>query len=98
MVHAIPQVLHLGVVICVTSFLAGWSYCHSPVSTRKVRNMPIYEYHCKECDLTFEEFVLHMDNHKKKCPVCKKKVEKIMSQNTFVLKGSGWYVTDYKNK
>ncbi|MEW5723322.1 MAG: zinc ribbon domain-containing protein, partial [Thermodesulfobacteriota bacterium] len=31
----------------------------------------------------------------KKCPACGGKVHKLMSMNTFHLKGSGWYVTDY---
>lgn len=30
-----------------------------------------------------------------KCPKCKGKLEKIISQTSFQLKGSGWYVSDY---
>lgn len=33
-----------------------------------------------------------------KCPECKGKLEKIFSQTSFQLKGSGWYVSDYANK
>ena len=29
------------------------------------------------------------------CEICGGSVKKIISQNTFHLKGSGWYVTDY---
>jgi len=29
------------------------------------------------------------------CEICGGPVKKIISQNTFHLKGSGWYVTDY---
>jgi predicted nucleic acid-binding Zn ribbon protein len=32
------------------------------------------------------------------CDVCGGPVKKIISQNTFHLKGSGWYVTDYTSK
>jgi predicted nucleic acid-binding Zn ribbon protein len=33
------------------------------------------------------------------CPECKKrKVRRLISQTSFVLKGSGWYVTDYARK
>ena len=31
----------------------------------------------------------------KKCPTCKSKVERIISATSFVLKGTGWYATDY---
>jgi predicted nucleic acid-binding Zn ribbon protein len=31
----------------------------------------------------------------KKCPKCRSKVTKLMSNTSFQLKGSGWYVTDY---
>jgi predicted nucleic acid-binding Zn ribbon protein len=30
-----------------------------------------------------------------KCPNCRGKLEKIFSQTSFQLKGSGWYVSDY---
>ncbi len=33
----------------------------------------------------------------KKCQVCESPVEKLVSASSFQLKGSGWYVTDYKN-
>ena len=35
----------------------------------------------------------------RQCPKCgKKKVKKLMSSPAIQFKGSGWYVTDYKNK
>jgi hypothetical protein len=34
-----------------------------------------------------------------KCPVCKKgKLERLISQTSFALQGSGWYKTDYERK
>jgi predicted nucleic acid-binding Zn ribbon protein len=33
-----------------------------------------------------------------RCPSCSGKVSKIISNCSFQLKGSGWYVTDYKKK
>jgi len=33
-----------------------------------------------------------------RCPSCGGKISKIMSNCSFQLKGSGWYVTDYKKK
>jgi len=31
----------------------------------------------------------------KKCPTCQHKVQKLISNTSFQLKGSGWYITDY---
>lgn len=58
--------------------------------------MPIYEYQCKSCRYTFEQVQKITDEPVKKCPKCKKNVEKLVSKSAFHLKGSGWYVTDYK--
>jgi|SRR5208283_5679207 putative FmdB family regulatory protein len=56
--------------------------------------MPIYEYKCDKCGV-FEVTQRITENALKKCPTCKSKVERIISATSFVLKGSGWYVTDY---
>jgi len=60
--------------------------------------MPIYEYHCEKCDKTTE--LTHGMSEKKspKCPKCGKKMERIISRNSFQLKGTGWYKTDYPKK
>jgi len=34
----------------------------------------------------------------RKCPACGGRVAKLMSMNSFQLKGSGWYVTDYTGR
>ncbi|MBU2551996.1 MAG: zinc ribbon domain-containing protein [Proteobacteria bacterium] len=60
--------------------------------------MPIYEYQCKSCQEVTEELQKISDPPLKKCPHCGGKVSKLMSLNTFHLKGSGWYVTDYAGK
>lgn len=61
--------------------------------------MPVYEYECTACGHQFEEFQKISDKPIRTCPACKKrKVRKLISQSTFVLKGSGWYVTDYGRK
>lgn len=58
--------------------------------------MPIYEYQCKSCGKRFEIMQKISDKPVKKCIHCSdEKVEKIMSQSSFALKGSGWYKTDY---
>ncbi len=56
--------------------------------------MPIYEYQCDKCGV-FEMTQRITENALKTCPTCKSKVERIISNTSFVLKGSGWYITDY---
>lgn len=50
--------------------------------------MPIYEFHCKECDRKFEYLVIGSDQPV--CPNCQSKnVSKLMSACGFVSKGGG---------
>jgi putative FmdB family regulatory protein len=56
--------------------------------------MPIYEYRCEGCGI-FEEMQRITDPPLTRCPRCRKKVRRLISQTSFQLKGSGWYVTDY---
>ena len=60
--------------------------------------MPIYEYYCEICDKTSE--ISHGISEKRspKCPSCGKRMKRIISRNSFQLKGSGWYKTDYPKK
>ena len=54
--------------------------------------MPIYEYQCGACGHRFEEWQKMSDKPVRTCPKCKaKKVEKLISQTSFTLKGGGWY-------
>ena len=59
--------------------------------------MPIYEYRCEKCG-DFEVTQRITEDPLKKCPTCKRKVRKLISNTSFQLKGSGWYVTDYARK
>ena len=56
--------------------------------------MPIYEYLCQKCG-EFEVTQKITDSPLKKCPTCRSRVTKLISNTSFQLKGSGWYVTDY---
>lgn len=56
--------------------------------------MPIYEYNCAKCGV-FEVTQRITESPLRKCPTCKGKVERIVSRTSFILKGSGWYATDY---
>ena len=59
--------------------------------------MPIYEYHCEKCG-EFEVTQRITDTPLKRCPTCKSRVKKLISNTSFQLKGSGWYQTDYGSK
>ena len=57
--------------------------------------MPVYEYECSGCGLIEEAFQKISDAPLKECSKCKGELKKLVSQSSFHLKGSGWYVTDY---
>src|SRR5262245_56777900 len=59
--------------------------------------MPIYEYRCKKCG-DFERMQRITDAPLPRCPTCRGKVTKLISNTSFQLKGSGWYATDYGRK
>jgi len=60
--------------------------------------MPIYEYECTKCSRTEEVMQKFSDKPLTKCKHCSGKLHKLISQSSFHLKGTGWYVTDYANK
>jgi putative FmdB family regulatory protein len=60
--------------------------------------MPIYEYECTKCGQVEEAFQRFSDKPLAKCSHCSGKLQRLISQSSFHLKGSGWYVTDYANK
>lgn len=60
--------------------------------------MPFYEYECTKCHNQVEILQKISDPPVKKCELCSGRMRKLISQSTFHLKGSGWYVTDYKSK
>lgn len=58
--------------------------------------MPIYEYQCPKCHSIFEEWVKMSEAHgQEPCPECGTLSPRLISHTSFVLKGGGWYVTDY---
>ncbi len=57
--------------------------------------MPIYEYRCNDCQQVFEEWQKGFEDREMVCPVCGGASSRLISNSAFVLKGSGWYVTDY---
>lgn len=59
--------------------------------------MPIYEYKCGDCGKVFEVLQKKFDVDEAPCETCGATGRRIMSNTSFVLKGTGWYVTDYKS-
>ena len=61
--------------------------------------MPTYEYNCPKCGHTFEKLQSFSEPPVKKCPKCGKKPERLIGGGAgLIFKGSGFYITDYKNK
>jgi len=57
--------------------------------------MPIYEYRCSNCETVFEEMQRGFDEQTPACPTCANLAQRQISHTAFILKGSGWYATDY---
>jgi putative FmdB family regulatory protein len=60
--------------------------------------MPIYEYRCDNCGHQFEVIQRMTEPVLSTCAQCGGHVRRLISQTSFVLKGSGWYVTDYPSE
>lgn len=61
--------------------------------------MPIYEYECKNCGYKFEQLQKISEEQLSICPECQQpKLKKLISNTSFQLKGTGWYVTDFKDQ
>jgi putative FmdB family regulatory protein len=60
--------------------------------------MPVYEYECMACGETIEAMQKFSDAPLSVCRECGGQLKKLISNTSFVLKGTGWYVTDYARK
>ena len=66
--------------------------------------MPIYEYECEKCGITFEAMQNISAKPFKTCNGlgCNDKdngkVHRVVSASGFILKGSGWYTSDYPSE
>jgi len=60
--------------------------------------MPLYEYKCDSCGVTFEVIQRFSDPPITVCRQCGAPVHKVLSAPAIQFKGSGWYVTDYASK
>jgi len=60
--------------------------------------MPTYEYACDKCGHEFEREQRITDDPVKTCPACRgRRVRRLISNTSFVLKGSGWYSDLYSS-
>lgn len=62
--------------------------------------MPTYDYICNDCEKIYEYFQSMSDAPIRECPECKRNsLRRVISGGTgLIFKGSGYYLTDYKNK
>ena len=62
--------------------------------------MPTYEYKCDACGHAFEQFQSMSAAPIKKCPKCGKlKVKRLIGTGAgLIFKGSGFYITDYRDQ
>ncbi|NUQ80742.1 MAG: zinc ribbon domain-containing protein [Bacteroidetes bacterium] len=58
--------------------------------------MPTYDYRCTACGVIFEKFSKMSDPSVTACQSCGSDAERVISGGSFVFKGSGFYITDYK--
>ncbi len=60
--------------------------------------MPIYEYRCLDCEKKLEVVQKITDEPLSTCPECGGELKKLISNTSFILKGTGWYITDYPSE
>jgi putative FmdB family regulatory protein len=60
--------------------------------------VPTYEYECGGCHRTFEVRQRISEPALTTCDACGGPVHRLLSAAPFILKGEGWYVTDYPSE
>ena len=61
--------------------------------------MPTYNYYCSDCDKHFSYFQKMSESPITSCENCGGRVKRLITGGTgLIFKGSGFYLTDYKNK
>jgi putative FmdB family regulatory protein len=60
--------------------------------------MPTYEYECPRCPRVFEVKQRITEPALVTCEVCGGPIHRLLSATPFILKGEGWYVTDYPSE
>jgi putative FmdB family regulatory protein len=60
--------------------------------------MPTYHYSCEKCHFEFEIEQRITDPPRKRCPRCRGSVYRVIHPVGHILKGSGFYRTDYRSE
>ena len=60
--------------------------------------MPTYHYSCEKCGHEFEIEQRITDPPRKRCPLCRGSVYRVIHPVGHILKGSGFYRTDYRSE
>ena len=60
--------------------------------------MPTYEYECPKCPRVFEVKQRITEPKLEVCDRCGGPIHRLLSATPFILKGGGWYVTDYPSE
>jgi putative FmdB family regulatory protein len=73
-------------------------FCSERERLHKEFAMPIYAYRCESCGFAKDVLQKISDAPLTDCPECgKSSFRKQLTAAGFQLKGTGWYVTDFKN-
>jgi putative FmdB family regulatory protein len=60
--------------------------------------VPTYEYECPKCPRVFEVRQRISEPSLTTCDRCGGSIHRLLSATPFILKGGGWYVTDYPSE
>ena len=60
--------------------------------------MPTYDYRCDRCERTFEVRQRISEAPLTTCDRCGGSIHRLLAPAPFILKGGGWYVTDYPSE
>jgi len=60
--------------------------------------VPTYEYECPKCPRVFEVRQRISEPALTVCDVCGGPIHRLLAAAPFILKGEGWYVTDYPSE
>ena len=60
--------------------------------------MPTYDYQCDDCGRTYEVRQRISEAPLTTCQYCGGCIHRLLSAAPFILKGGGWYVTDYPSE
>jgi putative FmdB family regulatory protein len=60
--------------------------------------LPTYDYRCDRCERTFEVRQRISEDPLTTCERCGGPIHRLLAAAPFILKGGGWYVTDYPSE